>query len=69
MDMLVSGQHPAIVSPGTRPPQADRPGRLGRFLDTYGWSGTTGEFLEVVEARMTADAIDHALADLANFPR
>jgi hypothetical protein len=35
---------------------AGRPRRLGRFLDAYGWSGTTGEFLEVVEARMTAHA-------------
>ncbi len=35
---------------------ADRPRRLGRFLDTYGWAGTTGEFLEVVQARMTAHA-------------
>jgi hypothetical protein len=35
---------------------AGRPRRLGRFLDTYGWPGTTGEFLEVVQARMTAHA-------------
>ena len=35
---------------------AARPHRLGRFLRTYGWSGTTGEFLEVVQARMTAHA-------------
>ena len=28
----------------------------GRFLGTYGWSGTTGEFLDVVEARMRAHA-------------
>jgi aminoglycoside phosphotransferase (APT) family kinase protein len=35
---------------------ADRRGRLGRFLGTYRWSGTTGEFLDVVEARMTAHA-------------
>ena len=33
-----------------------RPRRLGRFLGTYGWSGTTGEFLDVVEARMRAHA-------------
>jgi hypothetical protein len=35
---------------------AARPGRLDRFLATYGWSGTTGAFLEVVEVRMTAHA-------------
>ena len=35
---------------------AARPRRLGRFLDTYGWSGTTEEFLDVGEARMTAHA-------------
>ena len=35
---------------------AGRPRRLGRFLGTYGWSGTTGAFLDVVEARMTAHA-------------
>jgi hypothetical protein len=35
---------------------AARPRRLDRFLRTYGWSGTTGEFLDVVEARMTAHA-------------
>ncbi len=35
---------------------AGRPRRLGRFLGTYGWPGTTGEFLDVVEARMTAHA-------------
>ena len=35
---------------------AARPRRLSRFLDTYGWSGTTGEFLEVVQARMAAHA-------------
>jgi Phosphotransferase enzyme family len=33
-----------------------RPRRLARFLDAYGWSGTIGEFLEVVQARMTAHA-------------
>jgi hypothetical protein len=36
---------------------AARPRRLDRFLGTYGWSGTTGEFLDVVEARMTAHAV------------
>jgi Phosphotransferase enzyme family len=35
---------------------AARRRRLGRFLGTYGWSGTTGEFLDVVEARMRAYA-------------
>ena len=35
---------------------AGRPRRLGRFLDAYGWSGTTGQFLDVVHARMTAHA-------------
>jgi hypothetical protein len=35
---------------------AGRPRRLGRFLGTYGWSGTTGEFLDVVKARMRAHA-------------
>ena len=35
---------------------AARPRRLGRFLGAYGWPGTTGEFLEVVEARTTAHA-------------
>jgi hypothetical protein len=35
---------------------AARPGRLDRFLGTYGWSGTTADFLDVVEARMTAHA-------------
>ncbi len=35
---------------------AGRPRRLGRFLGTYGWSGTTGEFLDAVDARMAAHA-------------
>jgi aminoglycoside phosphotransferase (APT) family kinase protein len=35
---------------------AGRPRRLSRFLRTYGWSATTGEFLEVVQARMMAHA-------------
>jgi hypothetical protein len=35
---------------------AARPGRLDRFLRAYGWPGTTGEFLGVVEARITAHA-------------
>jgi aminoglycoside phosphotransferase (APT) family kinase protein len=35
---------------------AARPGRLARFLGIYGWSGTTAEFLDVVEARVRAHA-------------
>jgi hypothetical protein len=35
---------------------AARPRRLGRFLGIYGWSGSTGEFLDVVEARVRAHA-------------
>jgi hypothetical protein len=35
---------------------AARPGRLDRFLRTYGWSATAGEFLDVVEARVKAHA-------------
>jgi hypothetical protein len=35
---------------------AGRPRRLGRFLRAYGWPGTAGEFLGVVEARITAHA-------------
>jgi hypothetical protein len=35
---------------------AARPGRLGRFLGVYGWSGTTAEFLDVVQARVRAHA-------------
>jgi hypothetical protein len=35
---------------------AARPGRLHRFLRTYGWSATTAEFLQVVEARVKAHA-------------
>ena len=35
---------------------AARPRRLDRFLRTYGWPGTTGEFLDAVEARMSAHA-------------
>lgn len=35
---------------------AARPRRLDLFLRTYGWPGTTEEFLEVVQARMTAHA-------------
>src|SRR5262249_32714883 len=35
---------------------AARPRRLDRFLCTYGWPGTAGEFLDAVEARMTAQA-------------
>jgi hypothetical protein len=35
---------------------AARPRRLDRFLRTYGWSATAGEFLDVVEARIRAHA-------------
>jgi Ser/Thr protein kinase RdoA (MazF antagonist) len=35
---------------------AARPRRLGRFLRTYGWPGTAAEFLDIVEARITAHA-------------
>jgi hypothetical protein len=40
-----------------------RPRRLQRFLRAYGWSATTGEFLEVVQARVQAHA--DAVRDLA----
>jgi aminoglycoside phosphotransferase (APT) family kinase protein len=33
-----------------------RPRRLDRFLRTYGWPGTAGEFLGVVQARIKAHA-------------
>jgi hypothetical protein len=39
------------------------PRRLDRFLVTYGWTATTGEFLEVVAARMSAHA--NGIRDLA----
>jgi hypothetical protein len=42
---------------------AARPGRLDRFLGIYGWPGTAGEFLDVVEARMKAHA--DGIRDLA----
>jgi hypothetical protein len=42
---------------------AARPRRLDRFLGTYGWSATTGEFLDVVEARVKAHA--DGIRDLA----
>jgi hypothetical protein len=35
---------------------AGRPRRLGRFLGAYGWPGTSGDFLSVVEARVAAHA-------------
>lgn len=35
---------------------AGRPRRLDQFLATYGWSASTGEFLDVVEARAKAHA-------------
>jgi hypothetical protein len=42
---------------------AARPGRLSRFLDAYGWSATTGQFLDVVQARVRAHA--DGIRDLA----
>jgi hypothetical protein len=33
-----------------------RPARLRLFLAAYGWTGTTGEFLDVVRARIRAHA-------------
>jgi hypothetical protein len=35
---------------------AVRPRRLGQFLRACGWSGTAGDFPDVVEARITAHA-------------
>jgi Phosphotransferase enzyme family len=35
---------------------AGRPRRLAQFLGTCGWSATTGDFLDVVEARLIAHA-------------
>jgi Phosphotransferase enzyme family len=40
-----------------------RPRRLDHFLRAYGWSATTGEFLEVVESRVQAHA--DGIRDLA----
>jgi hypothetical protein len=40
-----------------------RPRRLDRFLHTYGWPATTGQFLDVVQARVTAHA--YGIRDLA----
>jgi hypothetical protein len=37
--------------------------RLDRFLRTYGWSATAGEFLDVVKARVRAHA--DGIRDLA----
>jgi hypothetical protein len=34
---------------------AGRPRRLARFLNAYGWSGQTADFLDVVRARITAN--------------
>lgn len=42
---------------------AGRPRRLHTFLGAYGWSGATGEFLDLVEARIRAHA--NAIRDLA----
>jgi aminoglycoside phosphotransferase (APT) family kinase protein len=33
-----------------------RPAQLRRFLTEYGWTGTTGEFLDVTHARIRAHA-------------
>jgi hypothetical protein len=35
---------------------ADRPRRLRSFLDTYGWSGPAGQFIEMVRERVSASA-------------
>ncbi|MFC7713934.1 phosphotransferase [Nonomuraea recticatena] len=35
---------------------ADRPERLRLFLDTYGWSGPAGQFVEIVRQRVSASA-------------
>jgi Phosphotransferase enzyme family len=35
---------------------ADRPRRLRLFLDAYGWSGPTGQFIETVRQRVSASA-------------
>ncbi|MFB9525962.1 phosphotransferase [Nonomuraea roseola] len=35
---------------------ADRPERLRLFLDTYGWSGPVGQFVEIVRERVSASA-------------
>jgi hypothetical protein len=35
---------------------ADRPRRLRLFLDTYGWSGPVGHFIETVRQRVSASA-------------
>ncbi|UWZ59863.1 phosphotransferase [Dactylosporangium aurantiacum] len=35
---------------------AERPRRLRRFLDVYGWSGPTGAFVDLVRDRVTAEA-------------
>jgi hypothetical protein len=42
---------------------AARPRRLHRFLGAYGWSATAAEFLEVVQARVNANA--DGIRDLA----
>lgn len=35
---------------------ADRPRRLRLFLDTYGWDGPVGEFVDIVRQRVSASA-------------
>jgi hypothetical protein len=42
---------------------AARPRRLDRLLRTYGWTGTTADFLDVVQARVEAHA--RGIRDLA----
>jgi hypothetical protein len=51
---------------------AARPRRLDRFLRIYGWSASTGEFLDVVQARIRAHADgirDHAASGDEAFGR
>ncbi|MER5457603.1 hypothetical protein ABT008_22770 [Micromonospora sp. NPDC002389] len=35
---------------------ADRPRRVRLFLDTYGWDGSVGQFIDVVRDRVSASA-------------
>ena len=43
-----------------------RPRRLRRFLSAYGWSGQTEDFLDVVRARIVAQA--EGIRSLADDP-
>ena len=45
-----------IVAPEGFTDFAARPRRLDRFLLAYGWSATAAQFLDVVQARVTAHA-------------